>query len=160
MITEEQKPLSASESIVLIPQIKQLFLPLGHEVGVLTHNIMSPLCKTCGITLQQFYLLSELKGNPGMTISQMCSRSGVLLANFSVIFRKLERQNLVIKQRNAKDRRSSSLFLTPDGEALLDEIDAEWGHQMDSLLSRANPKELACVLEGLKTLKVLLERAR
>lgn len=156
----ERKTISATESVVLIPQLRSLILPLGHETGLLIRHIMSPLCKTCGITLQQLYLLCEIKDRPGMTVSELCSKSGVLTANFSVVFRKLERQGLAVRERSLKDRRASTLFLTPDGEALLNEIDAEWNNHVNALFFGATQEELACVLEGLQTLRTMLERVR
>ncbi|MDO4502570.1 MAG: MarR family winged helix-turn-helix transcriptional regulator [Coriobacteriia bacterium] len=160
MTPEERAPLPATEGIVLMPQLRKLFLPLGHQVGVLTCNVLSPLCKTCGITVQQFYLLAEVKAEPGRTISELCNKSGLLLANFSVTFRKLERMGLVTKQPSDRDRRAHTLHLTPEGEALLDEIDAEWNHQLDSLFVEATPDELRTILEGLQALKGLIERVR
>lgn len=154
------KCLSATEGIVLVPQLRKLFLPLVHETGQLTCNVMNPLCKTCGITMQQFYVLSEVKAQPGLTISQLCSKSGVLQANFAVVFRKLENMGLLVKRPSEKDRRSHTLFLTPDAEGMLDQIDAEWNHQLESLLLKATPEELTRMADGLEALQALLKKVR
>jgi DNA-binding MarR family transcriptional regulator len=66
----------------------------------------------------QFAVLILIHENPGIRPTEICATLGIQKANFVPLLNELERRTLVVRQSGVPDRRSSALYLTPEGNAL------------------------------------------
>jgi DNA-binding MarR family transcriptional regulator len=66
----------------------------------------------------QFSVLTVIERNPGLTQSQVAEALGIKRTNFVGMLDELEKRGLA-ERRQARDKRSYALFLTPDGAALM-----------------------------------------
>ena len=66
-----------------------------------------------------FGTLLVIQANPGLSQSDVCAALEIHPANFAPLIAGLEKRGLVAREQRSSDRRTYSLRLTPDGEALL-----------------------------------------
>lgn len=74
------------------------------------------------LTVEQLQLLKQLAANNGRTQSDLCEISGKSPANITRILDRLEKKRRIVRRPNPEDRRSSLVFLTPEGERLRAEV--------------------------------------
>lgn len=68
----------------------------------------------------QFSVLLLIRQNPGCKQSDVAEALGILRPNFVSMMDELDHRGLTQRTTSKGDRRSYALFLTPEGEALLD----------------------------------------
>ena len=71
-----------------------------------------------GVTFGQFQHLRNLWVENGLTQAELSRRIGIEMASSTAILDALETGKLIIRLRNAADRRKINVFLTPAGAAL------------------------------------------
>jgi DNA-binding MarR family transcriptional regulator len=71
-----------------------------------------------GITFSQFQHLFRLWENDGLTQVELSRRIGIQMASSTSVLDALERDGLIRRVRQSKDRRKINVFLTPAGKAL------------------------------------------
>ena len=74
------------------------------------------------VTDQQFVIMAWLHENPGAAVSQIAKRINVSSQFVTLETGKLVQRGILGKRENEHDRRSVSLFLTPWGKALLEDV--------------------------------------
>ncbi|HBG19048.1 MAG TPA: MarR family transcriptional regulator [Desulfobulbaceae bacterium] len=74
------------------------------------------------LTVEQLQLLKQLAADKGRTQSIICEISGKSPANITRILDRLEKKKRIVRRPNPDDRRSSLVFLTPEGERLRAEV--------------------------------------
>ena len=74
------------------------------------------------VTDQQFVIMIWLHENPGAAVSQIAKRINVSSQFVTLETGKLVQRGILEKRENEHDRRSVSLFLTPWGKALLEDV--------------------------------------
>lgn len=74
------------------------------------------------LTVEQLQLLKQLATDQGRTQSFLCEISGKSPANITRILDRLEKKRRIVRRPNPQDRRSSLVFLTPEGERLRAEV--------------------------------------
>lgn len=74
------------------------------------------------LTVEQLQLLKQLAADNGRTQSVLCEISGKSPANITRILDRLEKKRRIVRRPNPEDRRSSLVFLTPEGERLRAEV--------------------------------------
>jgi DNA-binding MarR family transcriptional regulator len=88
----------------------------------------------------QFSVLIIINENPGIRQTGVCAALGLQKANFVPLLNELQRRGLAVRKAGVPDRRSSALYLTPAGEALLaraNQLHARWeGHIAERLGAR------------------------
>lgn len=72
------------------------------------------------LTVPRYYLMKHIGENPGLTLTQLSLRMISDKSNITRLFQALESEGLVARRRHETDRRAWSLFLTREGERLLD----------------------------------------
>ncbi|MDR0673682.1 MAG: MarR family transcriptional regulator [Zoogloeaceae bacterium] len=103
----------------------------------------------------QGHILSILDEQGDMNQRQLLERLRIRSASLSELLQKLEKNGLVLRQRDARDRRNYRLFLTESGRALLDEHRRRRKEAADILFSALDEAErasLAALLTRLVTL--------
>jgi DNA-binding MarR family transcriptional regulator len=72
----------------------------------------------------QFAVLTVLRQNPGLRQTQVSFALGIKRTNFVPLIDELERRGFAERRRVPGDRRAAALFLTKDGAATLDRLEA------------------------------------
>jgi DNA-binding MarR family transcriptional regulator len=71
-----------------------------------------------------FSVLSLIRHNPGVTSRQLCHALSILPPNMVVFLKTFEKRQLVQRQPHPTDGRATGLFLTPQGEVLMQAAEA------------------------------------
>ena len=80
--------------------------------------MMARSLREIGLSIPQFDVLSALDQGAGITQGELAQKLFVTKGNVSGLIDRLVTAGLVERRRGTKDRRSHSLFLTPDGKQL------------------------------------------
>ena len=90
------------------------------------HRTQAQRLKEFNLTMPQFMVMRALQRlEPGCTMTELGEAAIQVPATVTGIIDRLEQNNLVLRQPNPSDRRSYHILLTPTGQALLNQIDAE-----------------------------------
>ena len=80
-----------------------------------------------GPTPRQFAVLLSVHQNPGVSQTDLVRMTGIDRSTLTEILRRLGRRGLIRRERQAEDRRTNALHLTPDGltamEAAIDAVE-------------------------------------
>ena len=77
-----------------------------------------------GLRPVDFSVLSLVRHNPGITSRQLCAQLAILPPNLVAIVGALLKRSLIAREPHHNDGRAMSLFLTPEGDALVQEAEA------------------------------------
>lgn len=69
----------------------------------------------------EYSVLTLIARNPGRKQSQIAESLGIKRANFVALINGLDQRGLTVRRQQPDDRRSYALFLTPKGEALVEQ---------------------------------------
>jgi DNA-binding MarR family transcriptional regulator len=100
----------------------------------------------------QFSVLIVIHENPGIRQTEVCAALGLQKANFVPLLNELQRRGLAIRKTGVPDRRSSALYLTPQGETLLqraNELHAGWERHIAERLGPKGQEQLRDLLQKL-----------
>jgi MarR family transcriptional regulator, 2-MHQ and catechol-resistance regulon repressor len=115
----------------------ETMIKLSRSLNSLSAHLLPPLQKEFGITESQLAVLESLHHLGPLTQGQLCQkilRSG---SNLTTVVDNLERDGLVRRERDVRDRRVQIVQLTPKGE---------------ELIGRAFPRHVERVTRALSTL--------
>ena len=100
----------------------------------------------------QFSVLILINENPGIRQTEVCAALGLQKANFVPLLNELERRGLALRKVGAPDRRSSALYLTSQGETLLQRanlLHAQWEGEIGARLGTRGREQLRELLQKL-----------
>ena len=99
--------------------------PLGlliYEAAQDIKNFAEKILKPCGLTLEQFHLLKNMSREAGMSQRELGDLVSKSPANITRILDRLESKSLVKRLDSPKDRRTTVVLLTPQGQAQVQEV--------------------------------------
>lgn len=99
------------------------------------------------ITPDQWIILYYLWQENGLSIGEIANRSKKDFANITRIIDKLEKLGYVSKRKNAKDSRSSNVFILPKGEGIKDNIHNCWQESTEIALKEISKEEQQFLLK-------------
>ena len=148
-------------------EIKQRrpFRSPGHEgvVGLLLtadrmRRDLARVVEPHGLTLQQYNVLRILRGAgaKGLPTLDIAERMIEQAPGITRLLDRLEKKELVRRERCARDRRQVLVVITPSGLRLLHDLDAPMAKADDALLDRLGSRRavtLIRLLEALRTPK-------
>lgn len=132
--------------------------PLQHQIGYALRraqlavfaDIIAALAEF-DLSPAKFSVLTVIQENPGARSSDVGRALGIRKTNFVPLLDALEQRRLVVRQPSEQDRRALALYLTPKGQALL--------QQAASVQARHEARFVARIGEsGCRQLLDLLER--
>lgn len=104
----------------------------------------------------QFSVLAIIQANPGLKQSRVSEALGINRANFVALLDGLEKRKLAKRAPAPGDRRSNALYLTPKGEAHLNDafrhLQSHHERRLDETLGTADKQRLLALLARLTTL--------
>ncbi len=132
-----------------------------------THRSISRLARSfqqlmreqlsCGpVTVQQCYTLAALVDAP-RTMKSLAAEVGLHQSTLTRVVEKLERQELLHRDRSGDDQRSVQVALTDAGRRTHALLDAESQRIVGTLLDRVSKDEQAAVVKGLETLARIVD---
>lgn len=101
------------------------------------------------ITAVQFSVLAVLSDNPGTNQAELAAALGVERPRMVPILDVLEKRGLAIRKPAPDDRRHRLLFLTPSGDALLEELKRRFARHQDTMIRRLNEQSADSLLKAL-----------
>ena len=69
---------------------------------------------------RQFAVLINVYQNPGMSQTTLVEASGIDRSTLTEVLRLMIKRDMISKSRTQKDRRANALFLTPNGQKILE----------------------------------------
>lgn len=130
-----------------------MYFNLDKWVGHITELSMKEITeafgrrlKKFGITRIQWIALYYLRKNPEITQRQLSRLMFVKDSSVGRLLDRLERDNMIIRIRNTKDRRIINLELTKEGMEKIDALEVE-GHEFNNTLTKGLSDEELMVFE-------------
>ena len=135
------------------------FGPLGDYVGYWLRRAqvwaMSGFLETMrelDLRPTPYSVLILINENPGIRQTEVCAALGLQKANFVPLLKELQRRGLAIRKAGVPDRRSSALYLTPQGEVFLghaNQLHARWEAHITERLGTRGKEQLRELLRKL-----------
>jgi DNA-binding MarR family transcriptional regulator len=107
---------------------------------------------TCGLSGAKLWMLYEINGNPGIKVSELATALTIHPSTCSNMLDKLEQQGLISRDRSGRDQRSVHLFLTKQGESLLNQAPKPAQGELSRALQRLSDEHLSTLHSGLSGL--------
>lgn len=98
--------------------IGRLIYKTSHILRNYAENLLNPY----DLTVEQFHLLKQTSLDNGISQNIICQLVEKKPANITRILDRLEKKKWVKRRPNPSDRRSSLVFLTEEGERIIDEV--------------------------------------
>jgi DNA-binding MarR family transcriptional regulator len=95
---------------------------LIYKTSQIMRNYAEKLLNPYDLTVEQFHLLKQTSLDNGISQNKICQLVEKKPANITRILDRLEKKKWVRRQPNPSDRRSSLVFLTEEGERIIDEV--------------------------------------
>jgi DNA-binding MarR family transcriptional regulator len=140
-----QVEAAAQEIVDLIPLIMR---SLGSELRQAGHFHSH----------SHFHLLGMLAGGPH-NLRDLARKHNVTPPTMSNSISALVDRGLVQRRRAEHDRRQLVIELTPDGEAVIDQIRARAEHSMSRKLQALSPEDVNQLVRGLSVLRQLFKNS-
>ncbi len=117
-------------------------------------RVMTPLYISMGLSIIQVSTMRATHDHPGLMQKQLAEAVGVSPPAMVGILRGLEERGLLESRRNAKNRRIIQIYVTDEGEKLLEQI-AEYGDKAsDQFLMGMTEEEVATLCSLLQRISV------
>jgi DNA-binding MarR family transcriptional regulator len=132
-------------------EAEQLEIVLSRLMRQVSVHLEAPVSDVAGASLSaaEGSLLIELRAVGAFTQQQMADLLNVDKSRVSRLCAALERKNLIVRERDASDRRNLRLCLTDSGEAAAARLRQAWRAAHDRMLAAMTPTERRALLVGL-----------
>lgn len=118
------------------------------------NEIRSRLRASFGITLPRFDLMAQLERHPdGLRMGELSKRMMVTGGNVTGITDQLEREGLVLRVADAKDRRAYAVKLTPAGRRAFADMAVVHERWIDEMLAEIPAEDKESLIGLLSTMK-------
>jgi MarR family transcriptional regulator, organic hydroperoxide resistance regulator len=133
-------------------EIMKLFKEL---VSMIKQN-MGKAFKESGITLPQRMVIGILSKMGRSKINELSTELNLSNSTVSGIIDRMEKQNIVVRERSKDDNRVVYVSLTPEFNQLHQDIHPLAGNNMQNFIKKGTPEELDSIIKGLTILKKLM----
>lgn len=140
------------KGIIAIKVLKQIMGTMKQSVG---HQF-----KEMNVTGPQGMLMGTLAHYGEMKISDLSEKLSLSNSTVSGIIDRLEKQGLVVRTRSKEDRRVVYVGVTSEFKKNAEEHFKEIERKFAEMMNKATSEELDTILDGLNTLKEVMERQK
>ncbi|WEF33951.1 MarR family winged helix-turn-helix transcriptional regulator [Pseudoduganella chitinolytica] len=105
--------------------------------------------KQCGVNGAQLWIMQELAEAPGLRVGQVTALLAIRQATTSNLLEGLVRKGFVVKTRDPADQRVVKLFLSAEGQALLEAAPKPARGLLPEALAKLEPAHLTRLNAGL-----------
>ncbi|WP_336813591.1 MarR family winged helix-turn-helix transcriptional regulator [Bosea sp. MMO-172] len=127
------------------------------ETSRLLRTYVEQRARQHGTTRAQWGVMSRLRRQEGLNQASLAEQMDLQPISLARLLDRLQSQNLIERREDPADRRAYRLFLTPEGRALVDGLDAVRTEIADEILGEA---EEAAIQSALGTLSTIREQIR
>ncbi|MFT5874737.1 MAG: DNA-binding MarR family transcriptional regulator [Clostridium sp.] len=129
----------------LFQEIMQLF----------KHNMSKGLCDT-GISAPQGMVLRLLSEKKKLKITELSNELSLSNSTVSGIIDRLEKQDMVVRERSEEDKRVVYVSVSPSFEDMHKDFHNQFAKNIQNIMSQGSNAELHKIFVGLEALKKLL----
>jgi DNA-binding MarR family transcriptional regulator len=129
---------------------------LVHDVARLMRKRFDERMKPLGLTRSQWWVLSCLVREDGLTQTEMVNVLDVGKVTLSGILDRLEKKDWVERRADANDRRARRVFLTSAGRDIARKMTRAGNKLTDQISSALSPTDLKRTIDSLAQLKSTL----
>lgn len=129
--------------------------PIGRLVymtSIAMKNCLEVRLKPHDLTTEQFHVLKNLTTTSGITQNKLCEVVEKSPANMTRILDRLENKGCIERGSNPDDRRSTLVYLTAEGEKLLEEVRGEFSGFEQEIAKGLSSEQLQQVKDGLRVI--------
>jgi len=119
------------------------------------HNMGKVLCET-GISAPQGMVLRILSEKKKLKITELSNELCLSNSTVSGIIDRLEKQEMVIRERSIDDKRVVYVSISPNFEEMHKGFKKQFEKNIENIMSQGSGEEIHKILEGLDALKKLL----
>ena len=119
---------------------------------------LNPVCRECGLTLQQFRILIELDRHPGRKTGDLSDTVGIQRGNIASICKKMEQNGWVERRRSQEDERIVMVSLTDKGRDAKKTVENMMTDRVRAVLERESEETFDNIRAGLASLCKVMER--
>ena len=101
---------------------------------------------------RQFAVLINVYQNPGMSQTTLVEASGIDRSTLTEVLRVMIKRNMISKSRRKKDRRANALFLTRNGQTILENAFEATKRAQEKILAPLNTSDRAQAMDILTVL--------
>lgn len=132
-------------------EAEQLETLLARVMRLVSVHMDAPVSDVAGTALSaaEGSMLVELRAAGAVSQQQMAGRLSIDKSRVSRLCAALERKHLVLRERDASDRRNLRLCLTESGERAAERLRHGWRAFHDRMLAAMSPAERHALLVGL-----------
>lgn len=135
---------------------KEEIVKLFYDVNKVLKCGMRKSFEDANLTIPQSLVIGSLIKNGEMKITDLSKRLNLSNSTISGIVDRLEKQQLVVRTRSEVDRRIVFVKVTSRFSEMFQEIFKKAEESFQELLNPGTSEEIEKILEGLKTLKKIL----
>lgn len=134
-------------------EVAKLFI---NVLGLFKHSIIKTFEDT-GITAPQAMVMGVLGNGEKINISDLSSKINLSSSTVSGIVDRLEKQGMVVRERSHIDRRVVYVKICSKFNEIHGNINKLIQENTENMMNKGTPQEIDKIVEGLTTLKRLLE---
>jgi len=116
-------------------------------------NTMDP-----DLRMSQLKMLSAFNGSTSLSLQELADNSGITVPRMVAMVKSLIKDGIIERCKDDKDRRRSTVILTPQGEKLRNQIAANRRKAAKALYAHLNNKDRVILLNSLDTVCKILEK--
>jgi DNA-binding MarR family transcriptional regulator len=116
-------------------------------------NTMDP-----DLRMSQIKMLSAFNGSTSLSLQELADNSGITVPRMVAMVKSLIKDGIIERCKDDKDRRRSTVILTPQGEKLRNQIAANRRKAAKALHAHLNNKDRVILLNSLDTACKILEK--
>lgn len=134
--------------------------PIGRLIYETTMSLKTYLenrLKPYDLTAEQFHVLKHLVEENGVAQSRLCEAAGKSPANITRILDRLEKKCCTERRNNPDDRRSSLVYLTREGEELMDRVRDELADFEAQITAGLSARKVQEIKDGLRLIRSNME---
>jgi len=123
-------------------------------------NEMSAALQTIGMDQTQWRILGILGDKNNSTVSEIARRGVIKISTVTRMLERMERDNLLMREPWAKDKRIVRVSLTPEGHVALNAALAIWANIHSAATQGISQPDMTIFIDTLKKIRENLGRNR
>ena len=136
-----------------------ILLKLLHNISKLIRSQVEKNSQKYGLTMPQLALLKFIASQKVTTLSEVAKHEGLSNSTTCGILDRLEKHNLITRERSTQDRRIVVIKLSEQGEQLKEDVLSSKKELLAGLLTQIEPKARKEFIETMERFENLLEPA-
>jgi MarR family transcriptional regulator, organic hydroperoxide resistance regulator len=137
-------------------QKKYIIARLFHDLSMTVKQTMRKEFESMGLTMPQSMVIGMLIKSGTMKVSELSEALGFTNSTTSGILDRLEKQDIIRRERTPEDRRVVYITITDTFKEKHNGFESCFSQNFEKLLKGADEDELSTILKGLTTLKKVL----